>query len=324
MSRKLTMWLGGAMGLLVVLLLTGFVYQSTASAADQKIYPAPGELVDVDGHQMHLYCIGTGSPTVVLESGLGETMLNWTQVQAETAAFARVCSYDRVGFGWSEPVNELAYSPQVASSLHELLKNADIPAPYLLVGHSIGGIHVRNFAHQFPDEVAGIVLVDSSHDSQRAEDPDEGKNPLLSLCRVIAPFGIVRMLNLAESGSETNPHLSPQERQALIATMNRSHYCQAMANEEAAADVDMSQQAPKPLGDVPLTVLTATQSANRLADELPASLIEQVNALWAEKQLDLVALSSNSSQVLATESAHYIQYEQPELVVEAIRDMIGK
>jgi pimeloyl-ACP methyl ester carboxylesterase len=207
MSRKLTMWLGGAMGLLVVLLLTGFVYQSTASAADQKIYPAPGELVDVDGHQMHLYCIGAGSP-------------------------------------------------QVASSLHELLKNADIPAPYLLVGHSIGGIHVRNFAHQFPDEVAGIVLVDSSHDSQRAEDPDEGKNPLLSLCRVIAPFGIVRMLNLAEAWSETNQHLSPQERQVLIATMNRSHYCQAMANEEAAADIDMSQPAPKPLDDVPLTVLT--------------------------------------------------------------------
>ena len=196
--QKRRLWFGTVLGLIAVLLLTGAIYQKTASANDMKTYPPLGELIEVHGHKMHLYCLGTGSPTVVLESGLGDMMLNWHKVQVETASFSRVCAYDRAGFGWSDPLDEPVYSPRVAESLHTLLKNADIPAPYVLVGHSLGGIHVRNFAHQYPDEIAGIVLVDSAHDIQRAEDPDEGKNPLLSLCRLIAPLGIVRMLNLVD------------------------------------------------------------------------------------------------------------------------------
>lgn len=334
-QRKSLVWLSHLLALIVLLLVAGAVaggiYQLVASANDRATYPPLGELVDVDGRQMHLYCIGasnstelvTNMPTVVLESGLGDMLLNWNKVQAEAAKFVRVCAYDRAGFGWSEPADAPIHSPQVADTLHTLLKKAGETGPYLLVGHSVGGIHVRTFAHQYPDEVAGIVLVDSSHDNQRANDPDEGKNPLLSLCRAIAPLGIVRLLNLMDdAGSGGNPHLSASERKIRLAMMNQSHTCRATAHEEAAADTDMSQPTLKPLGNIPLIVLTATQTANRLADELPAELIEQVNMLWTEKQLELAALSTNSRQVMATESAHYIQYDQPELVVEAIRQMV--
>ncbi|MCG8481536.1 MAG: alpha/beta hydrolase, partial [Spirochaetales bacterium] len=94
--------------------------------------------------------------------------MNWSAVQAEVALITRVCSYDRPGFGWSDPTDDVIYSPDVAESLHTLLNNAGETGPYILVGHSYGGIHVRNFAHLFPDDVSGIVLVDSSHDQQRA------------------------------------------------------------------------------------------------------------------------------------------------------------
>lgn len=320
--EQIGLWLGGALGVLAVLLLSGFVWQTAVSSQTHTNYPPLGQLIDVDGHKMHLYCIGAGSPTVVLESGLGDTMLNWSEVQKETAVFTRVCSYDRVGFGWSEPVDDPVFSPQVADTLHTLLQNAGESAPYVVVGHSVGGIHVRSFALQYPNDVAGVVLVDSSHDNQRAEDPDEGKDPLIALCRVLAPFGIVRAFNLAEEGVDANPHLTAEQRNMLIALTNQSHTCRANANEETAADTDMSQPHPKPLGDLPLTVLTATQSVNRIAAELPPKLVVQVNDLWTAKQLELVALSTNSTQIIATESAHYIQYDQPELVVEAIEQMV--
>ena len=321
LGRKLIVGLGSVLGIVGVLLLSGFVYQTAVSRQDRKIYPPPGKLIEVDGRQMHLYCLGQGSPTVVLESGLGETLLNWHVVQKETAVFTRVCAYDRAGFGWSEPVDNPVLSPQVADTLHTLLQNAGESAPYVLVGHSIGGIHVRNFAHHYPDEVAGIVLVDSAHDKQRANDADEGKNPLLPLCRALAPVGVVRLFKLADAWAETNPHLSATQRRMLVATMNQSHYCQAMLNEETAADSDMTQPVLTPLGNTPLIVLSATQTANRLADQLPPEVIAQVNALWTEYQLELLVLSSNSAQILATESAHYIQYDQPELVIEAIQQM---
>jgi len=319
--RKPILWLGIILGGLLILLLSGFVYQTAVSSQDRKSYPAPGNLVDVNGHQMHLYCVGEGNPTVVLESGLGETMMNWSEVQKETAVFTRVCSYDRVGFGWSEPVDDPVLSAQVADNLHTLLQNAGESAPYVMVGHSVGGIHVRNFALQYPNDVAGVILVDSSHDNQRAEDADEGKDPLITLCRAIAPFGIVRVLNLVEEGAAANPHLNLEQRNTLIALTNQSHYCRATTNEDTAADTDMSQPHLKSLGDLPLSVLTATQTVNRLADQIPAELIAQINDLWTANQLELVALSTNSSQVIATESAHYIQYDQPELVVEAIQQM---
>ncbi|KAA3662976.1 MAG: alpha/beta hydrolase [Chloroflexi bacterium] len=320
--KKIVLWLGGILGVLAVLLLSGFGWQTAVSTQTHTNYPPPGNLIAVDCHTMHLYCIGEGSPTVVLESGLGETLLNWSKVQTETAVFTRTCSYDRAGFGWSEPVDDPVFSPQVADMLHTLLQNAGESAPYVLVGHSAGGIHVRNFAHQYPNDVAGIVLVDSSHDNQRAEDPAEGNNPLLTLCQAIAPFGIVRALNLAEEGADANPHLTAEQQNTLIALTNQTHFCHATANEETAADTDMRQPHLKPLGDLHLTVLTATQTVNQLADEMPPELIAQVNELWTAKQLELVALSTNSTQILATESAHYIQYDQPELVIEAIQQMV--
>ena len=133
----------GAIGLVAILaiaIVAGAIYQSASSASDSKNYPPPGQLYDVGDNKLHLYCTGEGSPTVILEAGAGSPSLAWFLVQEKVAEFTRVCSYDRAGFGWSEPASGLLSTHQVAANLHGLLEAAGVPGPYVLVGHSAGGV----------------------------------------------------------------------------------------------------------------------------------------------------------------------------------------
>lgn len=157
------------LGLVVLLLLLGgaILTLGMRAKADLKAkYPPPGQMVDVGGYRLHLACQGTGSPTVVMDSGLGDPSLLWGAVPAEVAAFTQVCVYDRAGLGWSDPSPRPRLAPEIVDELHRALRNAGIAGPYLLVGHSLGGIHARLYAHTYPAEVAGMVLVDSAHEEQ--------------------------------------------------------------------------------------------------------------------------------------------------------------
>ena len=129
-------------------------------------YPAPGELVEVDGNRMHIRCEGTGSPTVVMEAGSGDCSLSWALVQQNVSAFSRVCTYDRQGYAWSDPVPGPLTASNVTGRLHTLLSRANVSPPYVLVGHSLGGVYVRYYTHRYPDEVAGMVLVDPGSEWQ--------------------------------------------------------------------------------------------------------------------------------------------------------------
>src|SRR5919107_3161482 len=155
--------IAGMVGSVLVLLLAGVVFQFVMTRIDALRYPAPGELVDVGGYSLHLYCTGEpGAPAVVMDSGLGGTVLDWQLVQPEVAKFARVCTYDRAGMGWSERGAQPRTSQQFVQELHALLTNAGVEGPYVLVGQSLGGVNVQLYASQYPDEVAGMVLVDST------------------------------------------------------------------------------------------------------------------------------------------------------------------
>ena len=152
----------GLVGLVVLLGVVGAVYESVAEAADARAYPAPGRMVDVGGYRLHVNCLGTGSPTVVIDSGLGDWSASWRSwVQPEAAKATRVCTYDRAGIGYSEPGPLPRTAAHFAQELHTLLQHADIPGPYVLVGHSAGGLTVRVFADAYPAEVVGVVLIDS-------------------------------------------------------------------------------------------------------------------------------------------------------------------
>jgi pimeloyl-ACP methyl ester carboxylesterase len=247
----------GAIGLLVFLVVAmaaGAIYQAAASASDLKKYPPPGELYDVGDYRLHLHCTGEGSPTVILEAGAGSAALAWYLVQKEVAGFTRVCSYDRAGFGWSDPASGPLLPRQVAEDLHKLLMAADVPGPYILVGHSAGGYYVRAYAGQYPSEVLGLVLVDAVHEQQDAHYPPEyvrlsnSAYAMLPLCQIMSPFGGVRTLGFWNAAGSSVP---AEVREAYLSTLYRNAFCPAMANEGKAVSMFLSQpDIPGSLGDL--------------------------------------------------------------------------
>ena len=192
--------------ILALLLAAGYVYQRQTTAADFKQFPAPGQRVDVGGFSLHIYCTGEGSPTVVVDAGNGDFSVGWSGIQPEVAKSTRICTYDRAGYGWSDPSPSPRTAKVMAEELHALLVNAGIEPPYVLVGHSLGGYNVRMFADLYPDEVAGMVLVDSAHEDQLKRLPPEyvsleaSKGIILSVMQFMARFGILRMLGNASRG----------------------------------------------------------------------------------------------------------------------------
>jgi pimeloyl-ACP methyl ester carboxylesterase len=300
----------GALGLVVVLVVVGAVYQAVATRVDEGRYPPPGQMIDVDGRRLHLNCTGEGTPTVILEAGLGGGSLDWSLVQPEVAKFSRVCSYDRAGFAWSSPAAGPHDAARITDDLKKLLDAARIAPPYVLVGHSIGGVYVQLFAARHPDEVAGVVLVDSSHQDQLSRYP---AIPAFVpyIYKAAAAIGVARVVNLltGEAGltAETNA-----ERAALYSS---THSVYANADEMAAIRDSMRElrDSPMQLADKPLVVLSRGLSEGASAEN---------EAVWLDLQSDLAKRSSNGKLVIAKNSGHYIQFSEPELVVGAIRQVI--
>lgn len=164
--RRILRWIGHGLkwlgiGIIAVLVL-GFVFQAVSVEFDKRGYLPPGQLVNVDGHLMHIYCTGEGSPTIVLEAGAYSYSTEWYWVQKQLSRTNRVCSYDRAGYGWSEPVPGSRDGLQLVHELHDMLQTANVPGPYVMAGHSLGGVTVPIYAAEYPDDVLGMVLVDSA------------------------------------------------------------------------------------------------------------------------------------------------------------------
>src|SRR5205823_9103794 len=160
--RRFLIGSGKILAVLLGLALLGAAYESVSEAADARAYPPPGQMVDVGGYRLHINCVGTGSPTVLIESGLGDWSASWSNaVQPQAGRTTRVCTYDRAGMGFSEPGPLPRTAERFADELHTLLSGAGVPGPYVLVGHSLGGLPVRVYAHKYAAEVAGVVLIES-------------------------------------------------------------------------------------------------------------------------------------------------------------------
>jgi pimeloyl-ACP methyl ester carboxylesterase len=302
---------------IVGLLVTGAAYQAIATWQDKRLFPPPGQLVDVGGHRLHLNVKGeaNGSPTVILEAGMASISSNWGWVQRELSKTTRVVSYDRASLGWSDVGEKPLDAAKSARELHKALEQAGIQAPYVLAGHSYGGLVVRMFADLYPDEVVGIVLVDSSHPDQWTHIPaSKGGQTVAIGNRVtafIARFGIMRLFHLEESFIKGLPPREYAEMRAYLSTPNGW----LAGAEGLIAWRDLSQKqvnAARSLGKMPLFVLSVTEQ-DRYADVLTSL------------QAELPKLSSNSKHITVEGATHYTlvsMQDYASVVVDAILEVV--
>jgi pimeloyl-ACP methyl ester carboxylesterase len=250
----------GLIALLAVLLIAGMGFQAVATAIDARRYPPPGQMVDLGGYRLHIYCTGEsrqGSPTVILDSHNGGTVSGWVWVQQAISNATRVCAYDRAGLGWSDLSPQPQDVYQNAQALHTLLEKAGVPGPYVLVGHSLGGLFVRGYADRYPDEVIGMVLIEATNPDflkvQGKPNQMPGADPgMLNAAPWVARFGLLRLARMFRA----SPDLPEQQRAEMDAYYATTKFYEALGQQ---ADVfptllsqvrQVSSQGAKPLAIV--------------------------------------------------------------------------
>jgi pimeloyl-ACP methyl ester carboxylesterase len=303
--------------LLFVFALAGGAYQWLATRRDLSATPAPGRLVDVGGHRLHLWCTGSVSPetpTVLFDSGLGGDAFDWANIAPEIAKVTQTCTYDRAGMGYSDPGPTPRTSGQIADELAALIENSGIAGPVVLVGLSFGGFNTRIVASEHPHLAAGLVLVSASHEEQgeryAAAGLPSGRPPgiLLKLGPIAASFGILRLMGATLGAPPASA--PPEVRDFVLATAYRTSRYYAMASElEHTRESGLEVARTRRTLSIPLVVVSpGNESGGR----------GEINR---ELQADMVTLSSRACQAIAGESGHGIG-NQPELVVQAIRDVL--
>jgi pimeloyl-ACP methyl ester carboxylesterase len=248
-------------------------------------------MVEVGGYSLHTNCVGQGSPTVVLDAGTGEMWADWVLVQREVFDTARVCAYDRAGMGWSEMGPEPRDARRISGELHALLEGVGIEGPYVLVGHSFGGLYAQTYAARYPDEVADVALIESSHPEQfshrpEARDSYEPQKQIFAVASLLARLGLVRLLYKLDPAP---PDLPPQQRAQINALGPSTRQVSTTALELRATPQSTTQtRGLRSLGDKPLAVVSAgTQTPE-----------------WLELQDDLATLSSNSMHRVVKGATH--------------------
>ena len=311
---------------LFAIICVGTVYQRIATKLDEKRFPPEGKLIDIGGYRLHLHGMGQGTYSVVLESGCSLNSLEWTLVQPEIAKFARVYSYDRAGLGCSDMSPHPRTSRQMVEELHTLLEQEQAPKPYILVGHSLGGVNVRLFAHRYPDEVCGMVLVDSSHEDQESRIPEfETLFPLKYPRGVqfLVSVGMERLLmHFPQSKKMLRiDRFSDRIQKTIMARYLTTKYVKTLIEENRLFETSLSQLKETNFffGNKPLIVVTAARYVK--GDEQPDERVKQLGRVWNELQKELVYQSSRGTQVIAHQSNHLIMRHQPEIIVEAVREV---
>jgi pimeloyl-ACP methyl ester carboxylesterase len=331
-AKKVLLWLTI---LVVIAAIAGVAYQAIANWKDARRFPQEGHSVALGAGfpsvSLNLNCTGQGSPTVILESGLGVPAAGWDLVQPEVGKFTRVCSYDRAGYGWSSAGPMPRTTGEIVKELHALLSASGEQGPYVLAAHSFGGYNVRVYASRYPSEVAGLVFVDTSH-----EDQDRLMPPTLQkymkeqvkeldtqqkLAPILIFFGIARLT----AGYDGVDKTSKEFREKMKYLQLQPKFVSAAVSEMRSFAVSAEEvRGAGNLGDRPLLVLTAGKNAE--AKDLPKGISTQemdgFHKMWVEDlQVRETRLSTRGRQIVVPDSTHMIPMERPDAVVAAIREV---
>jgi len=286
--------LGSIVAFIVIVIFAGCAYQSIAESNEARAYPPPGNLIDVGGYKLHLYCIGEGAPTVILDAAFPAQVSNWIWVQSQIAKTTRVCAYDRVGHGWSDLGPEPRDAQQHARELKTLLEKANEQGPFVLVGHSLGGLYVREFADMFPDQVAGMALIEGSHpDSWKRQNMTEGVGAdtgMLNVAPMLARVGFFRAgLFPVPKADAALPEQQRAEEQAYFDSVKYFENLRAVNNSFSTALQQVRET--KDIGSKPLAIVVGAASEN-------------FQGVARELQEDLLKLSTNSAFISIDGATH--------------------
>lgn len=297
------------------LALLGALYQSISSSLDRRNHPMPGQLVDVGGYRLHIYCTGQGSPAVILDSSNLGTVSNWAWIQPEVARSTRVCAYDRADAGWSDPSPEPNDTYMNSEALHALLTNAGVTGPYILVGHSFGGLFIRTYAHLFPSEVAGMVFIEGSlPDGQRAlGEPDVMPNSpgqgMIDSGPIVSRLGILRLMNFPP----TDPDLPEPQRGDLQAFLASTQWAESTKRQYHLYSTLLAQvrelYIPGSLGSIPVAVVVGSEGMGGVPE-------------WKELFLEQAALSTDHKMYVIEGGTHISVVDKREHAVQSAQAIL--
>lgn len=317
------------LAVLVIVVAAGTVYEFAGRRAARRDFPPPGVLVDIGGRLIQVDCRGSGAPIVVLQSGLdvnGST--SWSAVHDSLAATTRTCAYSRAGVIWSDRSPAPVTAKGIAEDLHAALGKAGERPPYVMVGHSLGGPYIMTYTKYYPDDVAGLVMVDASHPDQvqkLAAISTTLSNPSLTrfkLGATLAWTGLTRIMTrgtppMPNQGSETARLVNAFTPYSLVGNLK-----ERVAFNAILEDAGTFRQ----LGDRSLVVLTAMlpwPASFLERSKLTAAQGEEMTRVWKSLHDDEASWSTRSRHVLLPDASHYIQYRRPDAVIDAVRSVVS-
>jgi pimeloyl-ACP methyl ester carboxylesterase len=327
-KRRVGLVAKGCAAVVLIAGLSGAIYEQVGQRRDRDRLPQIGRSVDIGGRSLNIFCSGTGSPAVILDAGSGDPGYAWSSIQPEIAKLTTACWFDRAGDGWSDPGPFPRTSATMAADLHELLHRAGIPAPYVLVGHSLGGLNARVYNGMYPNDVAGAVLVDAAHEDEPKRAPRFMLghtaprylwHPIWMAAQTAWLLGVIRFFTSREP-LPADP--AQRTREQVVRALRQQPKAIAALFDPSLPESYAQAAAAGGFGDRPLIVLTAGRvdtSAHPTAEDRQFVAYRQV---WMhEIQPKLARLSTHGRQIILAQSGHDVPREAPEAVIAAAREV---
>ncbi|WKA54720.1 alpha/beta fold hydrolase [Planococcus shixiaomingii] len=313
--------------LVVLLVMSGAAFEAVASYQGAKKFPPEGKLVNAGSSKLHLRQQGAGKPTIIFETGSGVASTGWRDLPKKLSDYATVVTYDRAGYAWSEEATTERTGDNIVRELYTALQKENIEGPYILVGHSLGGMYSRLFAQTYPNEVEGVVLLDARPENFSKEtapffekanlDPVSVNTPPANMLALLKRIGVLRLME-----NSILVGLSEEEQDLAMNIELQPKFFQAQEQElKNMTDLENSIR-NQSLGSIPLTIITHGIPSDATGFGISSKDNKRMEEVWQEQQKQLLDLSTDSKLVIAEKSGHFVMDDEPELVFNAIKEQI--